>query len=254
MQIQLHSNNGVTPDGLKQEGYDEVRTLTAAFLARNVTFLGTTIEAFRTKAAEAQAYKAAGYPTPLDSDVYPYISDQMAICACTAQQAADVILADLTALNTIERHTERARLTAVNHISLEGALQNVAREIFAWRHSFGLPSTMGATLNKPYVTPAPDPTYPTVDVLGNGADQLIITLPEKSLGDDMEVVVSSYAPPGDPWRGAYSATYTNPGPTLALTFTDSTDPAHASSDMKWLVTIRNMPRVPQFFVVNSTTA
>lgn len=240
MQLQLHSNPSVTIDELKSAGYDEMYVLNDQFLERELAFLGCTRATFDVKAAQARAYADAGYPV-LDEDVYPYIADQVTVCGCTAQEAADAILADKAHYDLMIRHTERARLSAVNHISLQGALATTAYEIFAWRHAFSLSSEMGATLDRPYVSPAPDPNYETVEATADGVDQVVITLPEQSLGDDLEVIVEAFAPPGDPWRGSYYQLHTNPGAAQALTFTTAN---------QYLVTIRNMPRVPQQFVVD----
>lgn len=254
MQVQLHSNPSVTLAEMQSAAKAEMHVLDDEFLIRELGYLGSTRQTFDLKAAEAATYRAGGYPMPLDEDTYPFLALHVSACGCTPAEAADSILDDKDLYDRIVLIAERTRLTAYQEIGTTGYLETCAQKQFNWRQTFSLSSTMGATTNKTVVTPAPNPAYDTVEVAGDGVDTLEITLPDKSLGADLEVIVESYAPSGDPWRGAYSATYTNPASPLVLTFTDPTDPAYASSDIKWLVTIRNLPRVSQQFVVDSTTA
>lgn len=252
--LYLHSNSSVTVAILKETAKHEIHILDDLFLARELEFAGSSRQTFEAKATEATAYAAAAYPTPIDSDTYPYIAMEAEVTGQTGAQVADAIIELNIRYQAVIKITERSRLSAFNDIDINGLLETVARKQFQWRHAFSMSSIMDVTLNKAYVTPAPDPNYSTVEVLGNSLDELAITLPEKSLPSDMEVVVEAYAPPGDPWRGAYYQLYTNPGASLTLTFADPTDPAYAASDIKWLVTIRNLPRVSFSFIVDSTTA
>lgn len=254
MLVQLHSNPSIALNDLRDSSKAAVKIAAQNFLDRETSFIGSSSSVFDLRVLDAQAYVSAGYPTPIDGDTYPYVSMEANITGQTGQQVADNILALKQKYDDVVRTTERSRQSAYNDLDLNGLLETVARAGFNWINSFSLSSEMGATIDRAYVSPAPDPNYETIEVVGDGVDSITITLPEKSLAADLDVIVESYAPPSDPWRGAYYQVYTNPGLSLALTFTDSTDPAHASSDMKWLVTIRNLPRVSQSFVVDSTTA
>lgn len=253
MLLRLHSDSGITLDGMKVAAKHEMHVLDDVFLARELEFLGCSRATFDVKAAEAVAYYAAGYPA-LNPETYPYLAIESEVTGLTPQQASDAILALKKRYDATVAATERARLGAFNHIDLQGYRETVARYQFAWRHAFSLTAVPGATLNKAYVSPAPDPDYETVSVAGDGIDQLIITLPEKPADLSAYVIVESFAPQGDPWRGAYSQSYENPVSPFALTFTDPVDPLYDSSDIKWLVTVKSPPRIPQQFIVDSSTA
>lgn len=250
----LHSNPAVTLAEMKTAAKHEMHVLDDEFLARELEFLGCSRATFDVRAAEAVAYAAAAYPDPPDSGTYPYIALEAEITSQTGTVVADAILALKSQYDLTVEFTERARRTAFWLIDNCGYVETCAREQFNWRHAFSLSAVMGATLDLSYVDPAPNPDYPTVDIAGDGVAELTITLPEKSLPQDMEVIVEAYEYGGGPWAGATLDTYTNPGDELVLTFTDPTDPAYAASDIQWLVTIRNLPRVNQQFLVNSTTA
>lgn len=249
----LHSNPSITLAEMKTAAKHEMHVLDDEFLARELEFLGCSRATFDLRAAEAVAYAAAAYPDPPDSSAYPYIALEAEITSQTGTQVTDEILALKDRYDSTVEATERSRRTAFWLIDNCGYVETCAQEQFEWRHAFSLSAVMGAELDLPYVSPAPNPDYETVDIAGDGIAELTITLPEKSLPQDMEVIVEAYEP-GGPWAGATLDTYTNPGAELVLTFTDPVDPAYAASDIQWLVTIRNLPRVNQQFLVNSTTS
>lgn len=252
--FRLHSNPAVTLEEMKTAAKHEMHALDDVFLARELEFLGCSRATFDIRAAEAVAYAAAAYPDPPDSSTYPYIALEAEITSQTGTQVTDAILADKSRYDLTVEATERSRRTAFWLIDNCGYVETCAREQFNWRHAFSMSAVMGATLDLPYVSPAPNPDYPTVEIAGDGVAELEITLPEKSLAADMEVIVEAYEYGGGPWAGATSVTYTNPANPLVLTFTDPTDPIYAASDIQWLVTIRNLPRVNQQFLVDSTTS
>lgn len=251
--FRLHSNPAVTLEEMKTAAKHEMHALDDVFLARELEFIGCSRATFDLKAAEAVTYYAAGYPA-FDAETYPYLAIESEVTGLTPQQASDAILVLKKQYDATVATAERTRLSANNYIDLQGYVETVARYQFAWRHAFSLTAVPGAVLSKPFVVPAPDPNYETVLVAGDGVDTLTITLPEKPDNLDARVIVEAYAPQGDAWRGAYSQTYINPASPFALTFTDPTDPAYASSDIKWLVTIKSPPRIPQQFIVDSSTA
>lgn len=252
MQVQLSSDPTITLAAYKTAAKKELHSLDDVFLNRELEFLGCSRATFDLKAAEAIAYRAAAYPTPLDGSVYPYLALEVELAGySTAADAADALYLLKGQYDRTVEITERTRLGGFAQVDGAGYLEDAANKLFAFRDAFGLSAVMGATLNKSYVTPAPNPDYPTVEVTGDGVDTLTITLPAKSLADDLEVIVEAYG--AAPWGGSTLVTHTNPGASIDLTFTDPTDPAYDAIDIQWLVTIRNIPRVSQQFIVDSTT-
>ena len=83
------------------------------------------------KANEAERYKAAGYPLPLDANTYPYVSGSARARGLTPQEAADFIISEYIRLrrlngNNVEYVREQAdiqikaasTLAAINSIKI----------------------------------------------------------------------------------------------------------------------------------------
>jgi hypothetical protein len=66
----------------------------ASARARYITIAGGQDAIYTAKAAEAQRYKDAGYPMPLDADAYPFIAAEWALYgeASTPGSFADLVL------------------------------------------------------------------------------------------------------------------------------------------------------------------
>ena len=242
MQLQLYSTaTAPTLAAYKAAAVSEIQALEPSFITRELSFIGSPLEVFALKITEAQAYKAASYPSPVDALVYPYIALEAEVSGNSGTVVADGILAKKAQYDATIRIAEWARLEAEKDINTTLGLAAAAQERFNWRNSMSLSAVMGATLNKSFVTPAPNPNYATVYAVGNNTDQVIITLPIKSLADDMRVIVEAYGAVGDPWVGSYSQLYANPGTSKTLTF---------ATGNKYLVKVRNLPRVPFEFIVD----
>ena len=80
-----------------QDIVDEVGITRLRYVVSTATQSGTYID----KAKEAEAYRTAGYPVPLDTALYPYIDGSSRARALTPQQAADFITGEYERLRRL---------------------------------------------------------------------------------------------------------------------------------------------------------
>jgi len=107
------SNAGAWVDdlpALKKALCAEVEGEAEAARLRYITGGAGQAAVYMTKADQADAYKAAGYPA--DTTAYPMIAAEVGISGATAQEVADLIIATRDGWLTIASQIEAARLGA----------------------------------------------------------------------------------------------------------------------------------------------
>ncbi len=240
MQLQLRSTaSAPTLADFKALAVAEINSLDDTYIARNLAFVGSNRQTFLSRSDEAQAFVDAGY-TPSDGTGYPLIQQEADIRSVTATVVADDLVAMRVQYDAIVAMAERTRLSGELIINAAADLAHVAQAQFNYRAAMAMSSTMGVTYSE--AAAGTDDGLDVFLVDADGVDALTLSnIPTPSLVADMEIVIEAYAPPGDPWRGSYSDTITNPGTSEALTFTIANS---------YLVTVRNMPRVSQQFIID----
>jgi len=110
----------------KRVAYERVIIAVGDARLRYVVSTATQSGTYIDKAKEAEAYKTAGYPLPLDTTLYPYIDGSSRARGLTAAQAADYILGEYSRLRALNgRQVEYIREQASVHIEAATTLAEI---------------------------------------------------------------------------------------------------------------------------------
>lgn len=123
--MRLNVSTGRTLTDEIERAHTEIDAAAGAARARYMTTVAGQTETYAAKAADAAAYRSAGYPLPATD--FAWVAAEAQATSKTPQEAADVILATRDAWTTIGVAIERDRMAGKTAASAEATIAGVIR-------------------------------------------------------------------------------------------------------------------------------